>query len=62
MQLDAKMAMIERGVTEAAARVRQRKTDVVAQELDAVDVPASCVTDNSEQPLPRRNDDLFTHH
>jgi hypothetical protein len=61
MHLDAEVAMIEGGVTEAATRIRQRETDVVTQKCDVVDVPARRMTDNSEQPFACRNDDLVTH-
>jgi len=39
MQLDAKMTMVERRVMAPIARICERQGDVIAEEIDARDVP-----------------------
>src|SRR5262249_14500369 len=61
VHLDAEMAVIERRKVTAAARIRQREGDVVAEEIRLVDVPASVAAHDPEQPLPCRNQYRVVH-
>ena len=55
VHLDAEMPVIERHKVKAAARIREGQTDVVAEEVCFLDLPASAPTGDPEQPFAGRN-------
>src|SRR5216683_2371213 len=61
MQFDAEVTMIERHKVAAATLIRQRKTDIVAQEVHLRDVPVSVLACDLEQPLASRDEDGVIH-
>src|SRR5215510_2170947 len=61
VQLDAEMAVVERRIALAVARVGEGQRYVVAQEVDAGNVPVSAVPHHREQTLARRNQKSVAH-
>jgi hypothetical protein len=66
VKLDAEMAVIERRVMPAVALVAQRERDVVAEEIDARDLPsalrrAAPIAGELEQALAGRDEKGVAH-
>jgi hypothetical protein len=55
------MAVVERCVTRTVARVGKRDRDIVAEEIDIADTPASAVPLDGEKALSRRDEDAVAH-
>jgi hypothetical protein len=61
VKLHSEMTVIERGVMAAVARVAQRKRDIVAEEIDGLDVPFAIWARHREQTFTGRNKKLVAH-
>ena len=56
------MAVIERGIAAPVARVGEREGDIVAEEIDARDLPLPCgLARDREQAFAGRNEQRVAH-
>src|SRR5207248_11799495 len=61
MELYPEMPVVECCVVPAVARIRQRQRDVIAEEIDGSDLPATAVARCREQAFAARHEELVAH-